>query len=90
MSDPIQKLDRRLTHGHPDTHTVIENNRGGKLTAEETGEKYQAWYKAILSHPTLLKTMSDAEHYEPIYGRYLRDEAQSEAAKALRAGRVIP
>jgi glutathione S-transferase len=30
------------------------------------------------------------EHYIPIYGRYLRDEAQSEAAKALRAGRVIP
>ena len=25
-----------------------------------------------------------------IYGRYLRNEAQSEAAKAIRAGRVIP
>ena len=30
------------------------------------------------------------EHYAEIYGRYLRDEAQSEAAKAVRAGRAIP
>ncbi len=30
------------------------------------------------------------EYYTEIYGRYLRDEAQSEAAKATRAGRAIP
>ena len=34
--------------------------------------------------------LQDREHYTEIYGRYLRDEAQSEAAKATRAGRVIP
>jgi glutathione S-transferase len=32
----------------------------------------------------------DRDKYEEIYGRYLRDEAQSEAAKAIRAGRIIP
>jgi glutathione S-transferase len=37
-----------------------------------------------------LKTTSDKEHYVPIYQRYLKDEAQSEAAKATRAGKVIP
>ena len=31
--------------------------------------------------------IQDREHYAEIYGRYLRDEAQSEAAKATRAGR---
>lgn len=30
------------------------------------------------------------EHMAPIYGRYLRDEAQSEAARAIREGRAIP
>ena len=29
----------------------------------------------------------DKEHYAEIYARYLRNEAQSEAAKAMRAGR---
>ena len=30
------------------------------------------------------------EHLEPIYGRYLRDVAQSEGARAIREGRPIP
>ena len=30
------------------------------------------------------------EHVKEIYGRYLRDEAQSDIAKAVRAGRVMP
>lgn len=32
----------------------------------------------------------EKEYYAEIYGRYLRDEAQSEAAKATRAGKAIP
>ena len=35
-------------------------------------------------------SIQERVHYADIYGRYLRDEAQSEAAKAIRAGRVIP
>ncbi|CEH14472.1 Glutathione S-transferase [Ceraceosorus bombacis] len=69
---------------------LIEKHRGGPITAEETGETYQIWRKAILSHPSVVSTTSDKENYEPIYGRYLRDEAQSEAAKATRGGRAIP
>lgn len=34
--------------------------------------------------------VQDKDKYFEIYGRYLRDEAQSEAAKAIRAGRIIP
>lgn len=36
------------------------------------------------------RCFQNKEHYEEIYGRYLRDEAQSEAAKATRSGNVIP
>ena len=38
----------------------------------------------------LICDVQNLEHYEPIYARYLRDEAQSEVAKATRAGRAIP
>lgn len=34
--------------------------------------------------------MQEKQYLQPIYDRYLRDEAQSEGAKALRAGRVMP
>ncbi|KAJ7876126.1 hypothetical protein B0H14DRAFT_2714689, partial [Mycena olivaceomarginata] len=33
---------------------------------------------------------SDQDKYAEVYGQYLRDEAQSDAAKAIRAGRAIP
>ena len=49
-----------------------------------------AWVKHVTQLDSFKKTISDLEHYEPIYGRYLRDEAQSEAAKATRSGGVIP
>lgn len=49
-----------------------------------------AYRKRILELPEVKATTSDLEHYEEIYGRYLRDEAQSEAAKATRSGQVIP
>jgi glutathione S-transferase len=32
----------------------------------------------------------DQDKYAEVYGQYLRDEAQSDAAKAIRAGRAIP
>ena len=34
-----------------------------------------------------LPGLQDKEHYAEIYARYLRNEAQSEAAKAIRAGK---
>ena len=34
--------------------------------------------------------LQEHTYYDEIYGRYLRDEAQSEGAKAIRAGRPIP
>ncbi|KAJ7617333.1 glutathione-S-transferase [Roridomyces roridus] len=39
---------------------------------------------------SVLGTKSNPEQYVDVYAPYLKDEAQSEAAKAIRAGRVIP
>jgi glutathione S-transferase len=69
---------------------LVEVHRGGPITEEEVGPKYMAWKKAILARPSVVNTMSEKDKYAPIYGRYLRDEAQSDAAKATRGGRVIP
>ena len=33
--------------------------------------------------------LQERQHLEVIYGRYLRDEAQSEQAKAIRAGKTF-
>lgn len=38
----------------------------------------------------LMHVLQEHKYYDEIYGRYLRDEAQSEGAKAIRAGRPIP
>ncbi|XP_006461295.1 hypothetical protein AGABI2DRAFT_204991 [Agaricus bisporus var. bisporus H97] len=67
---------------------VISENRG--YSRSQAGEAWTKYAKAVTERPSLLKTESDKEHYGQIYGRYLRNEAQSEAAKAIRAGKQIP
>lgn len=46
--------------------------------------------RGSLTTTRLTIRIQDQDKYADIYGRYLRDEAQSEAAKATRAGRAIP
>ncbi|KAF8993023.1 glutathione-S-transferase [Cyathus striatus] len=67
---------------------ITTEHRGFKR--EEVGEKWVKYAAAIEKRDSIIKTSSLKEHYTEIYGRYLRDEAQSEAAKATREGRVIP
>ncbi|KZS87620.1 glutathione-S-transferase [Sistotremastrum niveocremeum HHB9708] len=67
---------------------ILEENR--EFDIERTGEKFKGWAQRIIKHPAMQNTASEREHYAQIYGRYLRDEAQSEAAKATRNGGVIP
>ncbi|KIJ24739.1 hypothetical protein M422DRAFT_39036 [Sphaerobolus stellatus SS14] len=67
---------------------IIEKNRGFDIS--NTDAKFQAWAKYVTEMESFKKTTSDYVHYEQIYGRYLRNEAQSEAAKATRAGGIIP
>nr|ACF15452.1 glutathione-S-transferase [Phanerodontia chrysosporium] len=65
---------------------IIAENRGFKR--EDIGSKWVEYASKLEKRDSVARTSS--EHYAEIYGRYLRDEAQSEAAKATRAGRDIP
>ncbi|KAI0079304.1 glutathione S-transferase C-terminal-like protein [Panus rudis PR-1116 ss-1] len=67
---------------------ISKENRG--YSREAVGESWVKYAHALETRPSVVKTQSDKEHYAEIYARYLRDEAQSEAAKAIREGRPIP
>ncbi|KAF8806588.1 glutathione-S-transferase [Phlegmacium glaucopus] len=67
---------------------IIEENRGYKRG--DVSSSWKNYAETVEARDSVVKTMSSKEHLREIYGRYLRDEAQSEAAKANRAGRVIP
>ncbi|KAJ7876132.1 glutathione-S-transferase [Mycena olivaceomarginata] len=65
---------------------VPAEHRG--YSREAVSDEWKRYADHVEQRESVLKTKSDK--YADIYGRYLRDEAQSEAAKAIRAGRVIP
>lgn len=57
---------------------------------EETWARWRLWESTISTRPSLVDTLSDREHYLPIYQRYAENKAQSELAKATRSGRGVP
>lgn len=57
---------------------------------EKTWARLRAWIKALEERPSIKNTLSEREHYLPIYQRYADDKAQSELAKATRSGRGVP
>ncbi|KAF2033367.1 glutathione transferase omega-1 [Setomelanomma holmii] len=57
---------------------------------EAVWKRWRTWAGEIEKRESVKGTLSDREHYLPIYARYAADTAQSEAAKAIRAGRGIP
>ncbi|KIP04096.1 hypothetical protein PHLGIDRAFT_76517 [Phlebiopsis gigantea 11061_1 CR5-6] len=65
---------------------IVVEHRGH--SRDLAGVNWKVYADLLEKRPSVLKTGS--EHYTEIYGRYLRDEAQSEAAKATRSGGVIP
>ncbi|KAF8963660.1 glutathione-S-transferase [Flammula alnicola] len=67
---------------------VIEEHRGYKRI--DASPAWKAYADLVEKRDSVINTSSLREHLVDIYGRYLRDEAQSAAAKAIRAGRVIP
>ncbi|KJA28856.1 hypothetical protein HYPSUDRAFT_61695 [Hypholoma sublateritium FD-334 SS-4] len=67
---------------------IITENRGYKRA--EVGAAWEAYAGRLEKRESVVNTSSLREHMAPIYGRYLRDEAQSEAARAIREGRAIP
>ena len=57
---------------------------------EKSWARWRKWLKAVEERPSVKNTMSDKEHYLPLYQRYADDIAQSELAKATRSGRGVP
>jgi len=66
----------------------LEEYRG--LTDELVGGRWPEYKRLIKERASVLKTTSDRQYYEEISQRYLRNEAQSEVAKATRAGKALP
>lgn len=74
---------------------VFDHFKGGlKLPKEgsdaETWSRFDKWLDAVKAVPSVKATTSETEHYLPIYKRYADNVAQSEMAKATRAGRGVP
>lgn len=67
---------------------IPEVGKGGE--DEGVWERWRVWSRAVEGRESVVKTMSEREHYLPIYQRYAEDRAQSELAKATRAGRGVP
>ncbi|TGJ88331.1 hypothetical protein E0Z10_g421 [Xylaria hypoxylon] len=57
---------------------------------EERWDRWHVWLAAVKERKSVKKTTSDREHYFPLFKRYADDSAQSELAKATRAGRGVP
>ncbi|KAI6007597.1 glutathione S-transferase [Pisolithus orientalis] len=67
---------------------VSAEHRGFKR--EDVGEGWVKYAKAIETRDSVCRTMSERDKAKVIYDRYLRGDAHSEAAKAVKAGRPIP
>jgi glutathione S-transferase len=67
---------------------IPDEGKGGQ--DEEVWKRWRVWYKAVEERDSVKKTTSETEHYLPIYQKYAEDRAQSELAKATRAGRGVP
>lgn len=67
---------------------IPEKGEGGE--DEGVWERWRRWLVEVEKRKSVKETMSDREHYLPIYQRYADDKAQSELAKATRAGRGVP
>lgn len=84
--------------GVPSPGQARGNNNGGSgegVEEEEDKEerawaRWRKWVAAVEGRASVQATLSDKEYYLPIYERYHTNTAQSELAKATRAGRGVP
>jgi len=68
----------------------IPSKGEGKDEEEKKWERWRVWLDAVQERDSVKNTMSEREYYLPIYKRCADDVAQSELAKATRAGRGVP
>jgi glutathione S-transferase len=67
---------------------IPDEGKGGE--DEETWKRWRTWVQAVSERRSVKETTSERKHYLPIYQRYADDKAQSELAKATRAGKGVP
>lgn len=67
---------------------ISDEGTGGE--DEDVWARLRKWKAAVEERPSVRDTTSERERYLPIYQRYADDTAQSEMAKASRAGRGVP
>jgi glutathione S-transferase len=67
---------------------IPEPGKGGD--DEELWNRWRKWSDAVGKRKSVVETLSDREHYLPIYQRYAEDRAMSEMAKATREGKGVP
>lgn len=67
---------------------IPTDGRGG--LDEAVWSRWRRWLSAIEKRKSIQETTSEKEYYLPIYKRYADNTAQSELAKATRAGRGVP
>lgn len=67
---------------------IPKEGEGGE--DEEVWKRWRTWLSAIQERKSVEETTSEKEYYLPIYKRYADNVAQSELAKATRAGKGVP
>jgi len=67
---------------------IIAENRDYRR--EDVPNGWKEWADLLEQRESVRKTSSEKQYYAEIFQRYLNNTAQSEAAKAIRAGRVVP
>jgi glutathione S-transferase len=66
---------------------VIPNKREGDAD-EELWVRWRNWSEAVTTRESVVQTMSEREHYMPIYQRYAEDRAMSELASKYSRSRI--
>lgn len=67
---------------------IPEEGKGGE--DEEVWARWRKWYDAVKGRRSVIETTSYQETYIPLYQKYADDTAQSQLAKATRAGQGVP
>lgn len=67
---------------------IPEPGQGGE--DERIWQRWRKWLDAVQHRSSVQNTLSEREYYLPVEKRYADNVAQSEAAKATRAGRGVP
>jgi len=70
--------------------SVLHKYRGFEIPQTKEWGRFNEWMSAVTKRPSVLCTRSEEHMYLQVYERYAHNTAQSEVAKATRAGDNLP